>query len=160
MRPWNAGTAPMCLCFLMPRAQLTRTRFLSPCRISLLTDFEDASSYLDWTLGVHGIYISFPQPVATASSEAPSPLGSSTSLPTRSTLGKHTYTATFLPEVAPEQGWDKIETVDNAIRKAGWNGRITEDVRRSLKLRRYQSRKCSVSWEEYAQWRKDNGGKM
>ena len=129
-------------------------------RISLLTDFEDASSYLDWTLGIHGIYISFPQPLSTASSEAPSPLASSTSISTRSTFGKHTYTATFLPEVAPEQGWDKIETVDSAIRKAGWNGRITEDIRRSVKLRRYQSRKCTVGWEEYVAWRTANGGQM
>ncbi|GAV99484.1 alport syndrome [Lentinula edodes] len=32
------------------------------CGVSLLTDFEDADSYLDWTIGVHGIYISFPHP--------------------------------------------------------------------------------------------------
>ncbi|KAI0069979.1 hypothetical protein K474DRAFT_1687611 [Panus rudis PR-1116 ss-1] len=134
------------------------------CGISLLTDFEDGSSYLDWTVGVHGIYISFPHPSLLASatddrSEAPSPLSSSTSIPTRSTL-RHSYSATYLPQVAPEQGWDKIETVDSAIRKAGWSGRITEDIRRSVKLRRYQSRKCSVTWSEYAQWRKRNGGKM
>ena len=67
-------------------------------------------------------------------------------------------TATYLPEVAPEQGWDKIETVDSAIRKAGWNGRITEDLRRSVKLRRYQSRKCTVDWDDYVEWRKRNGG--
>lgn len=129
------------------------------CGISLLTNFEDASSYLDWTIGVHGIYISFPYPTSTADSSNPSPFSSSTSISTRNTF-KQTFTATYLPQVAPEQGWDKIETIDSAIRKAGWNGRITEDLRRSVKLRRYQSAICTVGWEEYVQWRKDNGGKI
>ncbi|KAH9947253.1 AMMECR1 domain-containing protein [Amylocystis lapponica] len=133
------------------------------CGISLLTDFADGASYLDWTIGVHGIHISFPHPsllpASTSPSTAPSPLSSSSTLPTRSTL-KHSFSATYLPEIAPEQGWDKIETVDSAIRKAGWSGAITEDVRRSVKLRRYQSRKCTVGWDEYVQWRTTNGGKM
>ena len=131
--------------------------------ISLLTDFEDASSYLDWTIGVHGIYIHFPHPSTLASSSesssAPSPLSSAVSLPTRRTL-RQTYTATYLPQIAPEQGWNKIETIDSAIHKAGWDGRITEDIRRSVKLRRYQSKKCTVGWDEYVQWRTENGGKM
>ena len=133
--------------------------------MSLLTDFEDAESYLDWEVGVHGIYISFPHPslipVAPSPSSAPSPLSSSSSssLPTRSAL-KHSFTATYLPHVAEEQGWDKLETVDSAIRKAGWNGRISEDLRRAVKVRRYQSRACSVTWEEYVQWRTANGGSM
>ncbi|KAI0693795.1 AMMECR1 domain-containing protein [Cytidiella melzeri] len=129
------------------------------CDISLLTNFEDASSYLDWTVGVHGVYISFPYPTSTLDSSAPSPLSSSVSVPTRSTF-KRTLTATYLPFVAQEQGWDKTETIDSAIRKAGWNGRITEDLRRSIKLRRYQTAMCAATWEEYVQWRKDNGGKI
>ncbi|OSD04322.1 alport syndrome [Trametes coccinea BRFM310] len=108
------------------------------CSVSLLTDFEDVGSYLDWEVGVHGIYITFPHP----------------------SLIPHTFSATFLPHVAEEQGWDKIETIDSAIRKAGWSGRISEDLRRALKVRRYQSRSCAVSWEDYAQWRTDNGGAM
>ena len=127
--------------------------------ISLLTNFEDATSYLDWTIGIHGINISFPYPTLTSDSSAPSPLSSSTSIPTQRTF-KQNFSATYLPQIAPEQGWDKIETIDSAIRKAGWSGRITEDMRRSIKLRRYQSKKCTVSWEEYAEWRKANGGKM
>ncbi|OBZ76694.1 AMMECR1-like protein [Grifola frondosa] len=110
------------------------------CCISLLTDFEDALSYVDWTVGVHGIYITFPHPSlitssSPSSSSAPSPLSSSASLLTHNSL-KHTFSATYLPHVAEEQGWDKIETVDSAIRKAGWSGRITEDLRRNVKLRR------------------------
>jgi AMME syndrome candidate gene 1 protein len=133
------------------------------CRsISLLTDFEDASSYLDWTIGVHGIYITFSNPsllpTSTNSSGAPSPLSSSANLPR--ITSKQTFSATYLPDVVPEQGWDKIEAVDSAIHKAGWNGAITEDIRRSVKLRRYQSRKYTASWDEYVAWRKENGGKI
>jgi len=124
------------------------------CTVSLLTDFEDASSYLDWTIGVHGIYITFPHPSLTASSSTPSPLSSETSLPRY----KESYNATYLPDVIPEQGWTKVEAVDSAIHKAGWTGLITEDIRRSVKLRRYQSRICTVGWEEYVEWRTSHGG--
>ncbi|CAK5275796.1 unnamed protein product [Mycena citricolor] len=122
------------------------------CAVSLLTDFEDADSYLDWTLGTHGISISFPHPsLLTATSVTPSPLSSATHLPPITSRQK--FSATYLPEIAPEQGWDKREAVDSAIEKAGWNGTITEDLRRSIKLQRYQSRKHSVTWAEYIGWR-------
>ena len=125
--------------------------------------FEDAENYLDWTVGVHGIQISFPHPslipVAPSPSSAPSPLASASSVPTRSAL-KHSFSATYLPHVAEEQGWDKIETIDSAIRKAGWTGRISEDLRRAVKVRRYQSRHCAVTWDEYARWRAERGGDL
>lgn len=138
------------------------TDFGSPNSISLLTDFEDASSYIDWTIGIHGIQITFPHPsllLASDRSEAPSPLSSSSSIPTRSNF-KHLFSATYLPQVAEEQGWNKLETIDSAVQKAGWNGRITDDIRRSIKLRRYQSKVCTVGWDEYVEWRKSKGGKM
>lgn len=68
-----------------------------------------------------------------------------------------TFSATYLPEVAPEQGWDRVDAVDSAIRKAGWDGRISEDLRRSVRVRRYQSRKCVVGWDEYVAWRAEKG---
>lgn len=138
-------------------------------RISLLTDFEDADSYLDWSIGTHGISISFPHPstlpVSTSSSSSPSPLSSvasllstasrrltncsSSSANTSGRAYKPAFSATYLPE-----------TVDSAIRKAGWSGRFTEGLRRSVRVRRYQSRKCARSWEEYVEWRKGSGGRM
>ncbi|KAF8974734.1 AMMECR1 domain-containing protein [Flammula alnicola] len=127
------------------------------CGVSLLTDFEYGESYLDWTIGVHGISIRFPHPSLTqnqSSSETPSPYSSSRNLP--KVTSKQSFSATYLPQVIPEQGWDKIEAVDSAIHKAGWRGRITEDLRRSIKLERYQSSLCSVTWDEYFQWRKQN----
>ena len=128
--------------------------------ISFLTDFEDAESYLDWTVGVHGIYITFSHPslLPTSTPAAPSPLATPAD-PPRPTV-KQKFTATYLPNVAEEQGWDRLEVVDSAIRKSGYAGRITEDLRRSIRLRRYQSSKCAVSWDEYAQWRVAQGGEM
>ncbi|KAI0299729.1 AMMECR1 domain-containing protein [Multifurca ochricompacta] len=129
------------------------------CGISLLTDFEDANSYLDWTVGIHGIQITFtPPPTSTPASDAPSPLSSAISLlPRFSPSTTRTLSATYLPEVAPEQGWDHIDAIDSAIRKAGWVGRISEDLRRSLRVRRYQSRKCVVGWDEFVAWRASKG---
>ncbi|KAF7331739.1 AMMECR1 domain-containing protein [Mycena kentingensis (nom. inval.)] len=133
------------------------------CAVSLLTDFEDASSYLDWTVGVHGISIKFPHPESLLTSPpgsgsgAPSPLSSATHLPRPRITSRQTFSACYLPDVIPEQGWDRIEAVDSAIQKAGWNGRITEDVRRSVKLRRYQSKVSVVGWDEYIAWREAKG---
>ena len=134
-------------------------------RVSLLMAFEDAENYLDWTVGVHGIQISFPHPslipVAPSPSSAPSPLASEPAgaLPTLGKL-KHAFSACYLPEVAEEQGWDQLQAIDSAIRKAGWTGRISEDLRRAVKVRRYQSRHCAVTWDEYARWRAERGGDL
>jgi len=123
------------------------------CSISLLTNFEDAASYLDWTVGTHGIHITFPHPalLKNPSSEAPSPLSSGTTTPR--ITHKQAFSATYLPEVIPDQGWDKLDAVDSAIHKAGWKGPISEDLRRSITLRRYQSQKCTVTWDDYIEWR-------
>ncbi|CAE6496705.1 unnamed protein product [Rhizoctonia solani] len=133
------------------------------CVVSLLTNFEDAESYLDWEVGTHGIYITLQLPIIPASStdtpSAPSPLSSSTSLP-RLPSRQRRLTATYLPDVIPAQGWTKQEAVDSALRKAGFDGRITEDVRRAVKLRRYQSSVCSARWEEYWAWRQDTTGAL
>jgi hypothetical protein len=72
---------------------------------------------------------------------------------------QESFSSTYLPDVIPEQGWDKIEAIDSAIHKAGYTARITDDLRRSIKLRRYQSRKAQVSWEEFIQWRESHGGR-
>ena len=144
-------------------------------RISLLTDFEDATSYRDWTVGTHGIQITFtPPPTSPPASDAPSPLSSAVSLlsrplasfssssssshgvPTATTI-RRALSATYLPEVAPDQGWGHIDAIDSAIRKAGWNDRISEDLRRAVRVRRYRSRKCVVGWDEFVAWRAERG---
>ena len=52
---------------------------------------------MDWNLGEHGLRISF-------------------------TVTGRRYGATYLPDVAVEQGWSKEETVESLMRKAGWDG--------------------------------------
>ena len=93
--------------------------------VSILRHFEDSRDYLDWVIGVHGIRIEF------------------------YTEKGSKRTATFLPEVASEQGWDHIQTIDSLLRKGGYKGNITSDIRKSIKLTRYQSEKMTVSYQEY-----------
>ncbi|RKP07345.1 AMMECR1 domain-containing protein [Thamnocephalis sphaerospora] len=95
------------------------------CAVSLLTDFTLGSDYLDWEIGKHGIWIEF-----------------------RNEHGKR-KTATYLPEIAAEQGWSKVETIDSLLRKGGYRGHITETLRASIKLTRYQSSKCALSYDDY-----------
>ncbi|XP_040580689.1 AMMECR1-like protein [Lepeophtheirus salmonis] len=93
--------------------------------VSILCHFEDGNDYLDWEIGVHGIRIEFHNERGSKK------------------------TATFLPEVAPRQGWDKIETIDNLLRKGGWKGTITSDLRKSIHLVRYQSERVKVNYSDY-----------
>jgi len=66
-------------------------------------------------------------------------------------------TATYLPDVASAQGWSKLEAIDSAIRKAGYSGKITEEMRRGIRLRRYQSELIHVDWKEWKNWREERG---
>lgn len=100
--------------------------------VSLLTHFEEANGYLDWELGVHGIRIEFFND------------------------GGSKRTATFLPEVAPEQGWNQIQTIDALLRKGGFKGSINSAVRESISLTRYQSEKLTVSYKDYQKWLKQH----
>lgn len=103
------------------RAELPRLH----CSVSILTKFEEAKDYLDWQIGRHGIRIEFMNERG------------------------HRRTATYLPEVASEQGWDQIQTIDSLLKKGGHRGLITQELRESIKLTRYQSEKVTVSYAEY-----------
>ncbi|XP_077778864.1 nuclear protein AMMECR1 isoform X3 [Podarcis muralis] len=95
------------------------------CSVSLLTNFEDVCDYLDWEVGVHGIRIEFINEKGSK------------------------RTATYLPEVAKEQGWDHIQTIDSLLRKGGYKAPITNDFRKTIKLTRYRSEKMTMSYTEY-----------
>lgn len=97
--------------------------------VSILQHFEEAEHFLDWKLGKHGIRIEF---VSERGSKR---------------------TATYLPQVATEQGWDQIQTIDSLLRKGGYKAAITADMRRSIKLTRYQSEEVSASYGEYVSQR-------
>lgn len=97
--------------------------------ITLLTDFEDCDDAMDWELGTHGIRINFTE------------------------KGRR-YGATYLPDVAPEQGWTKEETLVSLMRKAGWVGRKDkwQDIG-DLTVVRYQGKKHKLLYSEYKHWR-------
>ncbi|ESN96426.1 hypothetical protein HELRODRAFT_95426 [Helobdella robusta] len=95
------------------------------CSVSLLTKFEEGKDYLDWQIGKHGVRIEFYNERG------------------------HKRNATYLPEVAQEQGWDHTQTIDSLLKKAGYRGLVTMEMRQSLKLMRYQSEKITVSYADY-----------
>ncbi|KAG9160834.1 hypothetical protein Leryth_008659 [Lithospermum erythrorhizon] len=87
-----------------PPIQAKELSFLE-CTVSILTNYENAPHYLDWEVGKHGIIIEFTDP----------------DYNTR-------RSATYLPEVVAHEGWTTIEAIDSLIRKAGYNGAITESL--------------------------------
>lgn len=95
--------------------------------VSLLTDFEKGDNAEDWEVGKHGIQIYYKK-----------------------------YSATFLPEVASEQGWDKTTTLKQLLRKSGCRESL-EEAMKNIQLERYQSKKESLSYIKYEKLKKDYG---
>ncbi|KAJ5574169.1 uncharacterized protein N7459_008596 [Penicillium hispanicum] len=118
------------------------------CSLTLLGSFEPCTNAMDWILGTHGLRISFIH------------------------RGRR-YGATYLPDVAVEQGWTKEETVESLMRKAGWDGGVGSVARRLLRgtgtggpgttkpwdqvsefrTVKYQGLKASASYAEWQEWR-------
>ncbi|KAK2763747.1 hypothetical protein FQN54_009363 [Arachnomyces sp. PD_36] len=120
------------------------------CSLTLLSTFEPCSDALDWDLGTHGLRISFIH-------------------------RNRRYGATYLPDVAVEQGWTKEETLESLMRKAGWDGSSGGMARKLLrgggsssgathsgkpwetvtdfKVVRYQGLKSSANYAEWQEWR-------
>lgn len=94
--------------------------------VSLLVQYEECPNCFDWTVGIHGIIIEFHD-------------------------GDTTRSATYLPEVASEQGWDQQEAVLSLMRKSGYDGTVTHDMLRGVKTTRYQSSKYRLTYDEYTQ---------
>lgn len=67
---------------------------LLECCVTILNNFEQITNPYDWQIGVHGLRLEFE-------------------------YNNNYYSGTFLPSVMEEQGWDKDETYDNLISKAG-----------------------------------------
>ena len=90
--------------------------------VSLLVNFKHLPNdklLNGWTIGKHGIEISF---------EA-----------------DDYYSATFLPEVAEEEGWDHQTTMDYLIEKSGYSGTFQE-IKSSIKAKTYESIKTKLSY--------------
>lgn len=59
------------------------------------------------------------------------------------------YSATYLPDVASEQGWSHVEAVTSLMKKAGFRRKVTPDMLQALKVTRYRSSKHKLSYNEY-----------
>lgn len=87
---------------------------------------------MDWTLGKHGLRISF-------------------------TNHGRRHGATYLPDVAREQGWTKEETLISLMRKAGWSGsssswqKTWRDGRGELVT--YEGKQVGLQYAEWKAWR-------
>lgn len=103
--------------------------------VSLLVGFEPAAHPHDWVVGVHGITIAWTDGVD----------------------GRQ-YSATYLPEVAPEQGWDQAQAVASLARKAGHYPPLSPAVLGAMTVTRYRSSKFSLSHAEWAAARGGAGG--
>ncbi|CDW90028.1 UNKNOWN [Stylonychia lemnae] len=95
--------------------------------VSLLVNFTSIQDPLAWEVGKHGIEISFEK-------------------------NGRPYNGTFLPEVAPEQGWDQRETLEYLVRKAGYSKGF-ESVRDSMRAKTYESLKVKMSFDEYVKFK-------
>ena len=101
------------------------------CSLTLLANFEPCSDAMDWMLGRHGIRISF-------------------------THRGRRHGATYLPDVAVEQGWNKEETVESLMKKAGWDGGSSHGGGYARRILRGTSRGEEAKgkpWEEVADFR-------
>ncbi|KKA28529.1 hypothetical protein TD95_004747 [Thielaviopsis punctulata] len=95
--------------------------------VTLLTDFEPCKNKFDWTVGEHGIIVKF-------------------------RYRGEGLSATFLPDVMVEQGWDKEETLKHLMRKAGWRGNLREWDTVELEVERYKGSKAKASYKEWKKW--------
>jgi uncharacterized protein (TIGR00296 family) len=95
------------------------------CTVSVLHSFEPAAAWDDWAVGKHGVTIRYTD---------------------RGDGGERT--ATFLPAVAPAQGWDHRATLQRLVWKAGGADR-SDAFLRSVAVERYQDSACSLTYDEY-----------
>ncbi|XP_020080512.1 uncharacterized protein At2g38710-like isoform X2 [Ananas comosus] len=115
------------------------------CTVSILTNYETALHFLDWEcrrgnsplatlpafydpmIGKHGLIIEFTDPDCNIR-----------------------RSATYLPEIAAQEGWTKIETIDSLMNKAGYYGFINESLRKKLHVTRYESTLYTMHYSDYA----------
>ena len=103
--------------------------------MSLLTNFETGLGWQDWEVGKHGMIIEFEDP---------------------SNPSSRPFSATYLPEVAEQQGWTVEECIDSLMQKAGYYGKVTENLRSTITLTRYQSSLYTMTYQEYILWKEGN----
>ena len=81
-------------------------------------------------------------------------------MPAADPLARCQRSATFLPEVAKHERWTCQDTIDALIAKAGFVGTVTQQLRETLVITRYQSTACSLSYDEYCALRQPSAGHL
>lgn len=91
--------------------------------VSLLEHFEVVTDQHDWVIGEHGLILEIHEPQR-----------------------GHSYRATFLPEIAAEQGWTREQTIRSLVSKSGYSGSLECTA---TKVTRYRTRRHSLTYTEY-----------
>lgn len=99
------------------------------CTVSLLTHYEAAATWQDWTVGLHGLIIDFRDPKS-------------------GTL----RSATYLPEIAAREGWSRRTAVESLVRKSGFSGAVSDALLGSLRVTRYRSSPLTRAYADYAEF--------
>ena len=96
------------------------------CGVSLLTNFKTGRSWDDWEIGTEGISVTW-----------------------MSLTADRQYSATFLPEIASQMGWDHKETMMELVRKAGQQ--YTPRLLEGMQVTTYETSKVVVEYQDYLQ---------
>lgn len=122
--------------------------------VSMLVQYEDCENCLDWTPGVHGVIINFSLSSKRYNGEFDDCLR--INLPFSVFVQDFVLTcllfiliATYLPEVAADQGWSQLETIKSLVQKSGFRGQLTNEILSRIQCTRYQSSKKFLTYEEY-----------
>ena len=113
-------------------------------KVSLLVQYEPCAHVYDWIVGVHGIMIEWSDDIPADAREKVEGFNGVDGI-----NNARRYSATYLPEVAAEQGWDARQAVESLIRKAGFNGPVMDELLGRIKCTRYQSSKCAADFRDY-----------
>ncbi|KAF0683267.1 Aste57867_24699 [Aphanomyces stellatus] len=92
--------------------------------VSVLHSYEPAARWDAWDVGIHGIVIEL-------------------------VVDKQRWSATFLPEVASEQGWTQRQTLESLLRKAGFPSVCDDTLLIQVAVTRYRSAKRKMSYADY-----------
>ncbi|KAL3826934.1 hypothetical protein ACHAXA_006014 [Cyclostephanos tholiformis] len=144
-----------CIGTLFPKSTLDVSlseylQYLRVC-VSLLIGYKECATCHDWIVGVHGIIIEFvvSDAVATTGGTMYGTTGKGVQGGWTGGSTCTTYTATYLPEVAIEWGWDREEAVISLVRKSGYRGAVTSNLLSSIRCTRYRTSACHASYREY-----------
>ncbi|KAH9261763.1 hypothetical protein BASA81_000419 [Batrachochytrium salamandrivorans] len=119
---------PQCVVEFALKSALQDSRFpqitlaeLEHCTVgvSFLLGFESGLNWDEWEVGMHGIILRF----------------------------QH-YRAVFLPEVAVERRWSKLDTIKNLVKKTGFQGEVDLELLSSISIERFTSCKHEASYAE------------